>query len=106
MKRKSRMLAIIAAAGIVSGAAGSASSLQSCGYNAAGDYVENGTVYATASWDHAKRCAAQGLLPQVVAKRLGWLGDAATRAEAEQLRAENRQVREEREREEENTDGK
>ena len=37
--------------------------------------------------EDAKLCAYRGLLPDAVKKRLGWLGDSKTKAEAEKIKS-------------------
>ena len=57
-----------------------------------GIFYENGVHHSFSTWEHARQCALEGRLPQLVLDRLGAWGDEATRAEAENLKAENRRV--------------
>jgi len=73
-----------------------ASVSSSCGYDANGNFrLGNGQVAAHATWEHAKACAKKGTLPSVVAERLGRWGAPDVRAEADNLRAMNAKVQEE-----------
>ena len=74
----------------------SATLSDSCGYDADGNFIlGNGQVSAYGSWEHAKDCAMKGILPAVVAKRLGSLGDERTQREADALRETNTRIQEE-----------
>ena len=67
-----------------------------CGYDADGNFrLGNGQVAASGTWEHAKECAMKGILPSVVAERLGRLGDESTQREADELRETNTRVQEE-----------
>ena len=67
-----------------------------CGYDADGNFrLGNGQVAASGTWEHAKECAMKGILPSVVAERLGRLGDEGTQREADELRETNTRVQEE-----------
>ena len=67
-----------------------------CGYDADGNFrLGNGQVAAHGTWEHAKECAMKGILPSVVAERLGRLGDESTQREADELRETNTRVQEE-----------
>ena len=67
-----------------------------CGYDADGNFrLGNGQVAAHGTWEHAKECAMKGILPSVVAERLGRLGDESTQSEADELRETNTRVQEE-----------
>ena len=59
------------------------SNINNCNYNSDGKYVDptTGVVSATATMDHAARCASTGDLPEAVIKRLGIFGQKE-RAEA------------------------
>ena len=67
------------AAGIVS--------YNSCGYDPeTGNYLYDGNkVAAYGTMDSAMECALQGILPTIVANRLGVWGDAETKEEAEEI---------------------
>ena len=89
------VIAGVASAGIVA--------YNSCGYdNQTGNYLYDGNkVAAYGTMDSAMECALQGILPDVVADRLGTWGDAETKEEAEQIflmdsikKEEKRQVKE------------
>ena len=89
------VIAGVASAGIVA--------YSSCGYdNQTGNYLYDGNkVAAYGIMDSAMECALQGILPDVVADRLGAWGDAEAKEEAEQIflmdsikKEEKRQVKE------------
>ena len=89
------VVAGVASAGIVA--------YSSCGYDKqTGNYLYDGNkVAAYGTMDSAMECALQGILPDVVADRLGTWGDAETKEEAEQIflmdsikKEEKRQVKE------------
>ena len=73
------VIAGVASAGIVA--------YNSCGYDEkTGNYLYDGNkVAAYGTMDSAMECALQGLLPTIVANRLGMWGDAETKEEAEQI---------------------
>ena len=73
------VVAGVASAGIVA--------YNSCGYDAeTGNYLYDGNkVAAHGTMDSAMQCALQGILPDVVADRLGIWGDKETKAEAGQI---------------------
>ena len=73
------VIAGVASAGIVA--------YNSCGYDAkTGNYLYDGNkVAAYGTMDSAMECALQGLLPTIVANRLGVWGDEDTKEEAEQI---------------------
>ena len=92
------VIAGVASAGIVA--------YSSCGYdNQTGNYLYDGNkVSAYGTMDSAMECALQGILPDVVANRLGAWGNAETKVEAEQIllldsikKEENRQATEKKE---------
>ena len=62
-------------------------SYNACGYDpVTGNYLYNGNqVAAYGTMDSAMECALKGILPEVVANRLGEWGDAETKEEAEQI---------------------
>jgi len=73
------VIAGVASAGIVA--------YNSCGYDEkTGNYLYDGNkVAAYGTMDSAMECALQGILPTIVANRLGVWGDAETKEEAEQI---------------------
>ena len=73
------VIAGVASAGIVA--------YNSCGYDEkTGNYLYDGNkVAAYGTMDSAMECALQGLLPTIVANRLGVWGDEDTKEEAEQI---------------------
>ena len=72
------VVAGVASAGIVA--------YSSCGYDEeTGNYLFEGKEYAHGTMDSAMKCAMQGMLPDVVASRLGAWGNAETKEEADQI---------------------
>ena len=73
------VIAGVASAGIVA--------YNSCGYDAkTGNYLYDGNkVSSYGTMDAAMECALQGILPSIVANRLGIWGDAETKEESEQI---------------------
>ena len=73
------VIAGVASAGIVA--------YNSCGYDKqTGNYLYDGNkVAARGTMDSAMECALQGILPSIVANRLGVWGDEDTKEEAEQI---------------------
>ena len=68
-------------------------SYSSCSYNEKGQYVSpDGSVSAVGTMNAAMDCAANGELPDIVAKRLGVFGDAETKAWAEDIKKLNEEV--------------
>jgi|TARA_B110000444_G_C18796521_1_gene575189 hypothetical protein len=64
-----------------------------CSYDpVSGNFIENGVESNFGSWEHARQCARDGRLPEIVLNRLGAFGEEETRAEAAKLKAENRRV--------------
>ena len=64
-----------------------------CSYNPInGNYIENGIEYSFGSWEHARLCAMDGGLPEIVMNRLGALGVKSIREEAERLKITNREM--------------
>ena len=64
-----------------------------CSYNPInGNYIENGIEYSFGSWEHARLCAMNGRLPEIVMNRLGALGVKSIREEAERLKITNREM--------------
>jgi len=93
---KKYIISAIAAVGLTATAAVATSS-QDCGYNPDGTFnTGNGQVSMYGSWQDAKACAKQGLLPAVVAERLGKYGTTRQKIEADALRAQDATVRKER----------
>jgi hypothetical protein len=86
------VVAGVASAGIVA--------YNSCGYDArTGNYLYDGNkVAAHGTMDSAMQCALQGILPDVVASRLGMWGDTETKEEAEQINLMNELKKEEQKR--------
>ena len=67
-----------------------------CGYDEDGNFrLGNGQVAASGTWEDAKQCAMKGILPSVVAERLGTFGDESTQSEADELRQTNTRIQEE-----------
>ena len=77
------------AAGIVS--------YNSCGYDPeTGNYLYDGNkVSAYGTMDSAMECALQGMLPEVVANRLGVYGDEETQIEGTRIYYTDKQKKEE-----------
>ena len=73
------VLAGVASAGIVA--------YNSCGYDKqTGNYLYDGNkVAAHGTMDSAMECALQGMLPDVVANRLGMWGDEDTKEDADNI---------------------
>ena len=64
-----------------------------CSYDpVSGNFIENGVESNFGSWEHARQCALDGRLPEIVLNRLGAFGAEEIRAEAAKLKAENRRV--------------
>ncbi len=83
MKKSYLIAGFVTAAIITAGSVGyAAATKDTCNYDpASGNYHNNGKVYAYGSWDDAVACAKEGILPQVVADRLGAWGDKKTQVE-------------------------
>ena len=87
MRKLTLTIAAILTATAVGGGVYAGTSTSSCNYNEDGTYTSSdGTVSAFGTMNAAMHCAAQGLLPQIVADRLGVWGDADTREWAEEIR--------------------
>ena len=72
------VVAGVASAGIVA--------YNSCGYDeSTGNYLFEGKEYAHGTMNSAMECAMQGMLPDVVANRLGVWGNAETKVEADNI---------------------
>ena len=88
MSRKFLILLSAASIVVLAGVAtASIVAYNSCGYDEqTGNYLYDGNkVAAYGTMDSAMECALQGMLPEVVANRLGSWGDAETKEEAEQI---------------------
>ncbi len=103
-----RKLPILLIAGVATlatvGGVVASDSTDKCNYREDGKYVmSDGTVSAFGTMNHAMHCASLGLLPDVVSRRLGWLGDEETKAWAEDIKRLNQEVieRQRKEKEEE-----
>ena len=103
-----RKLPILLIAGVITlvtvGGVVASDSTDKCNYREDGKYVmSDGTVSAFGTMNHAMHCASLGLLPDVVSRRLGWLGDEETKAQAEDIKRLNQEVieRQRKEKEEE-----
>lgn len=72
------VVAGVASAGIVA--------YSSCGYDEeTGNYLFEGKEYAYGTMDSAMECALQGILPDVVANRLGMWGNKEAKEDAEHI---------------------
>ena len=88
-------LALIVGLGVALGASAVIANQKpdTCSYDpVSGNFIENGIEYNFGIWEHARQCARDGRLPEIVLSRLGAFGETGTRAEAETLKAENRRV--------------
>ena len=82
------VVAGVASAGIVA--------YNSCGYDEeTGNYLFEGKEYAHGTMDSAMECAMQGMLPDVVANRLGVWGNKEAKEESEQINLMNELKKEE-----------
>ena len=85
MKLFALSIPLVAVAVAVGVAAGGGSG--SCGYDEDGRFVGlDGQISAFGTMAAASECAAQGVLPAVVAQRLGVWGNADTREWAEEIK--------------------
>ena len=88
MRKKLIIISIVLLVIVVSIGGGIAAVNSKCGYTDEGNFVnKDGTVSAHGTMEDAKLCAYRGLLPDVVKKRLGWLGDSKTKAEADDIKS-------------------
>tara|TARA_B100002019_G_scaffold233771_1_gene207851 strand:+ start:947 stop:1261 length:315 start_codon:yes stop_codon:yes gene_type:complete len=88
MSKKLIIIPIVLLVIVVSIGGGIAAVNSKCGYTEEGNFVnKDGTVSAYGTMEDAKLCAYRGLLPDAVKKRLGWLGDSKTKAEAEKIKS-------------------
>ena len=86
------LVTTIATIAIVGGVMASSSS-ETCNYDEDGNYrMPNGTVSAFGTMNSAMHCASLGLLPDVVSRRLGLLGNDETKAWAEDIKLLNREA--------------
>jgi len=93
------LIAAVATIATVGGVMASGSS-GTCNYREDGKYVlSDGSIAAFGTMNHAMHCATQGLLPDAVARRLGWLGDEETKEWAEDIKRLNQEVIERNQRE-------
>ena len=81
------VVALLAAGGV-----GYATVSNDCGYDEKGQFHKGGKVYAYGTMADAKKCAEKGILPEVIAKRLGAWGNAKTKAEAQAIKDLNAKV--------------
>ena len=90
---KKYIIGAIAIAALTATAA-AATSGQDCSYNPDGTFnTGNGQVAMHGTWQDARACAMKGLLPAIVAERLGRYGDAQQRLEADFLRSRDAKVK-------------
>lgn len=86
------LVSAVATIAIVGGVMASSSS-ETCNYDEEGNYhMPNGTVSAFGTMNHAMHCASLGILPDVVSRRLGLLGNDETKAWAEDIKLLNREA--------------
>jgi hypothetical protein len=97
MKKKLIISGALVASIIAAGGVGYAAISSDCGYDAKGNFHSGGKVHAFGTMNDAKACAEKGILPEVVAKRLGVWGDAATKKEAEAIKKLDATVKAEKE---------
>jgi hypothetical protein len=81
----------LAIMGVISATAvGAATVTAECDYNPDGTYTtQEGEIAAYGTFEAAQTCAMGGLLPDIVAQRLGIYGDKATLLNADWLRKKN-----------------
>ena len=78
---------------IIIGSVTASTSSDTCNYRDDGKYVmSNGNISAFGTMNHAMHCASLGLLPDVVSRRLGILGDEETKQWAEDIKRLNQEV--------------
>jgi len=96
--KKTYLIASLSAAGVIALAGyGIAAASNDCGYDESGNFHSGGKVYAMGTMNDAQACAAKGILPEIVAQRLGKWGDAATKKEAEAIKQLDAKVKAEKE---------
>ena len=87
MRKLTLTIAAVLAATAIGGGVYAGTSSGSCNYTEKGHYINSdGTLSAFGTMAAASECAAQGVLPAVVARRLGSLGNADTREWAEEIK--------------------
>ena len=86
MRKLTLTIAAILTATAIGGGVYAGTTPGSCNYNEDGTYTSNSGISAFGTMNAAMHCAAQGLLPQIVANRLGVWGDADTREWADEIR--------------------
>ena len=91
--KKVYIAAFAAAILVTGGLAADASFVGSCNYETDGTFKSNGKVSAYGTMADARYCASQGILPDVVAERLGVWGDAETQELAQEINLLNESVR-------------
>ena len=93
MKKFTILVASVIATTAAVGGVMASGSGGTCNYKADGTYLmSDGTVSAVGTMNAAMQCASQGVLPQVVADRLGRWGDKDTQEWAEDIRRLNQEV--------------
>ena len=90
--KKYLVAGIAVAAVFAAGSIGYATVSNDCGYDEKGQFHKGGKVYAYGTMADAKKCAEKGILPEVIAKRLGAWGNAKTKAEAQAIKDLNAKV--------------
>jgi len=87
MNKLALFLIPVVALGAIAGGVAASGSFKTCGYNEDGNFVNrDGSISAFGTMAAASECAAQGILPAVVANRLGLLGNVDTREWAEEIK--------------------
>ena len=87
MRKLTLTIAALLGFTVIGGGVYASTSSGSCNYTEKGDYINSdGTLSAFGTMSAASQCAAQGVLPAVVARRLGSLGDADTQEWAEEIK--------------------
>jgi hypothetical protein len=93
MRKLPLFLVSAAATIILIGSVTASTSSDTCNYRDDGKYVmSNGNISAFGTMNHAMHCASLGLLPDVVSRRLGVLGDEETKQWAEDIKRLNQEV--------------
>ena len=84
------IIPLVAIGAITATAVAAATVATQCDYNPDGTYpTPDGGVAAHGPFEAAQSCAMAGLLPDIVAQRLGIYGDKATQIRADWLRKKN-----------------
>ena len=87
MKKLTLSVAAIIAVGAITGGVYASSSSGLCNYTDDGNFVNSdGSISAFGTMNTAMDCARQGILPAVVARRLGQLGTADIQQWAEDIK--------------------